>query len=158
VDQPDRTALDRELIRMADSVGSRLRGAGLSGRTVTLKVRFGSFETITRSQTSAVSLDDGLAIALVARELLDRVDVTVGIRLLGVGVSNLEEGAAHQLTLDGLDPNDSGAQRVANATVDEIRARFGASAIGPARLATGSRVATFEPGEQQWGPPQGDST
>jgi DNA polymerase-4 len=158
IDQPDRAELDRELIRMADSVGSRLRGASLSGRTVTLKVRFGTFETITRSQTSAVSLDDGVAIALVARELLDRVDVSVGVRLLGVGVSNLEEGAAHQLTLDGLDPGDSATHRVANATVDEIRARFGASAIGPARLATGSRVATFEPGEQQWGPPAGGST
>jgi DNA polymerase-4 len=157
VDQPDRAALDRELVRMADSVGSRLRGASLSGRTVTLKVRFGSFETITRSQTSTASLDDGLAIATVARELLDRVDVTVGVRLIGVGVSNLEEGAARQLTLDGLDPTDSGAQGVTNRTVDEIRARFGASAIGPARLATGSRVATFEPGGQQWGPTEGDS-
>jgi DNA polymerase-4 len=152
VDQPDRNELDRELIRMADSVASRLRGAALSGRTVTLKVRFGSFETITRSQTSPVPLDDGTAIALVAGELLDRIDVSVGIRLLGVGVSNLEEGAARQLSFDGIDQHQSGTHEVTNRAVDEIRARFGASAIGPARLATGSRVATFEPGEQQWGP------
>jgi hypothetical protein len=42
--------------------------------------------------------------------------------------------------------------------VDQIRARFGATAIGPARLATGSRVATFEPGSQQWGPTEETST
>jgi DNA polymerase-4 len=156
VDQAERAELERELVRMADSVGSRLRAASLSGRTVTLKVRFGTFETITRSQTPGGTLDDGLTIAAVARELLDRIDVTVGVRLLGVGVSNLEEGAPRQLTLDGLDADQSGRQsthqEAANRTVDEIRARFGASAIGPARLATGSRVATFEPGEQQWGP------
>jgi DNA polymerase-4 len=152
VDQPDRDALDRELVRMSDSVGSRLRAASLSGRTVTLKVRFGTFETITRSQTGAASLDDGVGIARIARELLDRIDVSVGVRLLGVGVSNLEEGAARQLTLDGLDATRTEANDVTNRAVDEIRARFGASAIGPARLASGSRVATFETGEQQWGP------
>ena len=55
---------------MADAVATRLRAAGLAGRTVTLKVRFGDFATITRSQTVADPLNNGPSIAAVGLALL----------------------------------------------------------------------------------------
>ena len=51
--------LIREVVRMSDAVASRLRAARLAGRTVTLKVRFASFRTITRSQTVPDPIDTG---------------------------------------------------------------------------------------------------
>jgi tetratricopeptide (TPR) repeat protein len=66
--------LEPELVRMSDSVGARLRKAGLQGRTVQLKVRFHDFNTITRSETVATAVDEGPVIARVARRLLDRLE------------------------------------------------------------------------------------
>jgi DNA polymerase-4 len=149
-DRRDPEELRREVVRLADAVATRLRGAGVSGRTVTIKVRFGDFRTITRSQTPGGALDDGGRIARTALDLLGGVDVSAGVRLIGVGVTNLGESVAEQLDLLG--EEDPEARRATNRAVDEIRARFGAGAIGPARLVGGDRVATFEPGSQQWGP------
>src|SRR5690606_4664164 len=97
-DHHDREALRREVVRMADAVAWRLRRSGLAARTVTLKVRFGDFRTITRSTTSAQAVDDGPAIARAAGALLDRIDPSPGVRLLGVTASGLVEGAARQLS------------------------------------------------------------
>jgi DNA polymerase-4 len=149
-DRRDRGELGREVVRLADAVATRLRGAGVAGRTVTLKVRFGDFRTITRSHTPGGPIDDGAQIARTATALLDELDLSDGVRLVGVGVTNLGEVVAEQLDLLG--EADPVARRAANQAVDDIRARFGAGAIGPARLVGGDRVATFEPGSQQWGP------
>jgi DNA polymerase-4 len=72
LDDPDR--LHHEVVRMADAVAARLRAAGLAGRTVTLKVRYGDFRTITRSQTVPTPIDDGFAIAGLGSALLDQVE------------------------------------------------------------------------------------
>ena len=63
---------------MADATAARLRENGLAGRTVTLKVRFGDFRTITRSRTVGDPVSSGPAIARVAKELLDGVDPASG--------------------------------------------------------------------------------
>ncbi|MGH8982544.1 MAG: DNA polymerase IV, partial [Acidimicrobiia bacterium] len=101
-DISDRAQLERELLRMSERVGSRLRAAGMAGRTVSLKLRYGDFRTITRSRTTTESTDVGAHIGVVARALLDAVDVGDGVRLLGVSVAQLD--AAHavqaQLPLD----------------------------------------------------------
>ena len=84
----------------ADAVATRLRGAGLAGRTVTLKVRYGDFTTITRSQTVTDPVNSGPTIAGVGLALLANVEVAAGVRLLGVAVSGLSRGAGRQLSLD----------------------------------------------------------
>jgi DNA polymerase-4 len=118
----------------------------VAGRTVTIKVRFHDFQTITRSHTLAAPVDTGHAIAEVASSLLEQVDPSSGVRLFGVSVSNLQEGAA-QLTLD-----DPGWGR-ATAAVDDIRERFGDAAVGPAALVDAAgRLRVKRRGEQQWGP------
>ncbi|MDQ1391852.1 MAG: polymerase [Acidimicrobiaceae bacterium] len=98
-DRDDRDELNREVVRMADAVASRMRAAGVTGRTVTLKLRYGDFSTITRSRTFGVGIDTGPAIARAVGGLLDQVPVDPGVRLLGVSVANLAQGAPHQLAL-----------------------------------------------------------
>jgi DNA polymerase IV len=103
VDDPDE--LRREVLRLAEKVGRRLRRAGVAGRTVTLKVRFASFETVTRSTTLPAPTDRTHDLVVLATRLLDGLRLErARIRLLGVGVSNLGDGdGARQLSL-GADP------------------------------------------------------
>src|SRR5581483_11444670 len=76
---------------MARRVVDRLRRARLSGRTVSLKVRLHDFTTLTRSATLPAPTDDARLVARLARQLLRDIDVSGGLRLLGVGVSGLAE-------------------------------------------------------------------
>jgi DNA polymerase-4 len=158
VDRRDEAELHVEVIRMSDSVAARLRRAGLAGRTVTLKVRYGDFATKTRSRTCATPLSDGPAISSVAGELLRGVDVGPGVRLLGVGVSNLSAAGvepAEQMSLD-LDDTGAGAgrdrQASASDAVDAIRDRFGDKAVGPAALLGRQGLRVKRSGDTQWGP------
>ncbi|MGA8245814.1 MAG: DNA polymerase IV [Nocardioides sp.] len=77
--------------RQAGNVAERLRKSGLSGRTVTLKVRLHDFTTLSRSTTLPAPTDAGSTIARLARGLLGELDTTGGVRLLGVGVSGLAD-------------------------------------------------------------------
>ncbi|HZU74616.1 MAG TPA: DNA polymerase IV [Acidimicrobiales bacterium] len=139
-----------EVVRMSDAVAARLRHAGLKARTTTLKVRFGDFTTITRSRTEAAPFDSGPVIARAANDLLAHVDVGPGVRLIGVSVSGLAEAESEQLSLDGLDPDDG--WDAASRAVDEIRARFGDAAVGPAALAGRAGLRIKRQGDTQWGP------
>ena len=91
VDLTDRTRLGAEIDRLAARVGTRLRDAGLSARTVTVKIRHYDFATITRSVTRAQPTDDPRLVAQLAHRLLAEVDTSAGIRLLGVGVTTLAD-------------------------------------------------------------------
>ncbi len=75
-DLHDPADLDRELVRLCDAVASRLRERHTGARTLTLKVRFAGFETITRSTTGAEPVDTGPSIVAALRPLLDRIDPT----------------------------------------------------------------------------------
>ena len=96
-DLTDRRLLDGLLTRQAREVGARLRKSGLSGRTVTIKVRLHDFTTLSRSSTLASPTDEGSAIARVARSLLADLDTSGGVRLLGVGVSGLADWVQEDL-------------------------------------------------------------
>jgi DNA polymerase-4 len=151
-DLDDRTELHRELVRMGDAVAARLREAGVTGRTVNLKVRFHDFATITRSQTVPTPIDGGQDIIRIASGLLDGVDVSSGVRLLGVGMSNLVEGKQAQLSFDDALMGTSSGWDEATKVVDEVRRRFGDRSLGPAVLVDGTGVRVKRRGEQQWGP------
>lgn len=142
--------LSREIVRLADAVASRLRAANVAGRTITVKIRFGDFTTITRSVTLLEAVDGARAIAHEASTLLGRVDTSPGVRLLGVSASQLAEVTAYQMTLDELEGR---SWSDADDVVDEIRERFGGNAIGPATLSRPeSGLKRMERGQQQWGP------
>jgi DNA polymerase-4 len=99
-DLTDRERLHDEVRRLSELVSERLRNAGLSGRTVTAKLRYGDFSIRTRSTTLPAAVDDADVIGDVACGLLDRGlrDRPGALRLVGVGVSGLSP--YRQLTLE----------------------------------------------------------
>jgi DNA polymerase-4 len=160
-DRRDPADLHRQLVRMADAVGSRLREAGLAGRTVTVKVRFGDFKTITRSRTLPSPADTAAALATAGSGLLEAVDPSPGVRLLGLSVSGLVpagEAAARQLALDlgapgaPEDADHTDAWRAASGAMDAVRRRFGDESVGPATLLQTGGLAVARQGDAQWGP------
>lgn len=137
------------LARQAAGVATRLAAAGLSGRTVTIKVRFSDFTTLNRSATLPAPVDTAGPIARVARTLLGDLvgagerDVRGGVRLLGVGVSGLADWVQDDL-FSVLEPEpeppvhsqpDSGLDAGPGARGDEPDASSagGASAPPPPR-------------------------
>jgi DNA polymerase-4 len=99
-DVSDRDVLHREARRLASHVAERLRASGISGRTVTAKLRYADFSIRTRSTTLPAAVDDADVIGEVACSLLDRGlrDRPGALRLVGVGVSGLSP--FRQLTLE----------------------------------------------------------
>jgi DNA polymerase-4 len=90
-DLTDRRLMEGLVSRQAVNVAERLRKSGLSGRTITLKVRLHDFTTLSRSTTLGAPTDAGPVIARLARGLHGELDLSGGVRLLGVGVSGLAD-------------------------------------------------------------------
>jgi DNA polymerase-4 len=99
-DLVDRRLLVGLLERQAGQVTERLRKARLSGRTITVKIRLHDFSTHTRSTTLPAPTDDPRVVARLARTLLEEVDTSGGVRLLGVGVSGLADWIQEDLFAD----------------------------------------------------------
>lgn len=91
VDLHDRVRIRNEVQRLADRCVRRLRDSGHSGRTIVLKVRRFDFSTLTRSETLRGPTDDPGVVREAAARLLEGVDTTGGVRLLGVGVTGLAD-------------------------------------------------------------------
>ncbi|WP_307664749.1 DNA polymerase IV [Streptomyces sp. V1I1] len=91
VDLHDRVRVRIEVERLADRCVQRLRASGHSGRTIVLKVRRYDFSTLTRSETLRGPTDDPAVVREAAGRLLEAVDTTGGVRLLGVGVTGLAD-------------------------------------------------------------------
>ncbi|HEY4331674.1 MAG TPA: DNA polymerase IV [Ilumatobacteraceae bacterium] len=147
--------LRTELVRLSDAVASRLRGVAMGARTLTLKVRFAGFTTITRSVTLPAPVATAAAILQAVDPLLAAIDPAVGVRLIGVHGSNFGP-PVEQLQLDGLfDAPPTASARdwtEASEAIDAIRTRFGAAAIGPASTVTRHGIRLARKGAQQWGP------
>lgn len=100
VDLSDAQEIGAEVERMGHEVAATLARFALAACTVTLKLRYSDFTTLTRSRTLPHPVADGETIALCARELLAKTDAgRRPVRLLGVGASNLLAGALAQLPL-----------------------------------------------------------
>lgn len=98
------TAMTR---RLAERVTSRLARSGYSGRTITLKARLHDFTAVTRSATLPGPTDDVRTISRLAVRLLGEVEVSNGVRLLGVGVSGLSDWTQDDLFTVRSDDADS---------------------------------------------------
>jgi len=129
-DHRDVERLRATLRGQAERVARELREERLAGRTVTLKLRFADFTTITRSHTDDPT-QDGLKIYREAAALLDRVTLRQPIRLIGLSVSGLIAPSGGQLPLLG--PDAVRRERLARA-LDRLADRFGDQAIRPASL------------------------
>ena len=112
------------ILELSGQTGFRLRNKGYSGRTVTLKVKFKDFKIITRSISSEGDISCDEEIFSLAVKLLQDVAYENGVRLLGVTVSNLQDGSCGSLCFE---ENTKLLQR--NAAVDNLKKRFGENII-----------------------------
>ena len=144
---------------------------------MTVKVRYADRTTITRSHTVGAPVDSPRAVSAVAQALLDAVEVSDGVRLLGVSVSGLRaaRGTVRQLSFDDADvpfpapasrhgsdalpmtsvgeaPQRAEAWAEVEAAVSAIRARYGNASVGPGTLVSRGGIAVKERGDTQWGP------
>jgi DNA polymerase-4 len=123
----------RELLRLSAKVGARMRTAGVAGRTVTMKVRFADFTTITRSRTLPEATDVTRQIHGTASTLFRGLGLQrARIRLVGVRVEGLvpRSSVYHQLVLGDREQGWAEADRA----VDRAVSRFGPAAVQPASL------------------------
>jgi len=120
------------LLGQVEQVGRRLRRHGLKSRTVTLKLRYGDFTTLTRSKTLAAGTDVTAELWAASGGLFDVWRAAAGrpLRLLGMTASQLREGGGEQLSLFG----DAGKDKQGrlDKAMDEISERFGSDAVGRA--------------------------
>ena len=126
-------AVDAVLIGLVDRVCRRLRAAHRVGRTVVLRLRFDDFSRATRSHTLPHATAETWPILATARGLLATAAPLIehrGLTLVGVAVANLEDDRFVQLTL----PFDPRSRAALDAALDEVRARFGSTAITRAVL------------------------
>lgn len=129
-DVADRQVLRAALLQLSEDVGYRLRKQQLAARTIKLKLRFETFETITRERTIPDPSDADTVIFRAAADLLDRhMQRGRKVRLLGVGATNLTR--LKQLGL--FDSSEQKQGRVGEA-LDDVRSRFGRNAIRRGRL------------------------
>ena len=98
-DIAEQAVLDGVLDRQARQVVERLVRAGLFARTISVKVRWPDFSSVSRSRTLMGATDRSEAVTAVARELLHGLDTSIGVRLLGVGVSGFA-GVAQEALFD----------------------------------------------------------
>lgn len=126
-DETDDGRVEATLLRLADTVASRMREAGFRGRCVTLKLRLAPFVTLTRQRTLAQAVDDTAAVYRSALGLLrrERAADRRPVRLVGVSVSALEDRQeGRQLGLF----TDERVSRL-SAALDAVRAKHGDDAI-----------------------------
>jgi len=131
VDNPE--VIRRELLRLSDRTAARLRATGQVGRTVSIKVRFADFTTITRAKTLREPTDVARVVYDTARALYEALGLErARIRLVGVRVEGLAaaETTPRQLALGGAGEEWRAAERAA----DRAAARFGPGAVRPAAL------------------------
>ena len=132
-DIDDPVVIHRELLRLSERTAARVRAAGMMGRTISIKVRFADFTTITRARTLRDPTDVSRDIYATATSLFDALGLQrARIRLVGVRMEGLVE-AAHAPVQAMLDEPDHG-WRDADRAVDRASARFGAGAVRPASL------------------------
>lgn len=120
--------MHRALLDLAERVGARLRRHGLAGQTVTLKVKFTDFTTVSRSRTLNVAVDHAMEVYPVVLELLDRTEARFRpVRLLGISLGRLQAPGGDQGELFGATVRQR--QAALDQAVDQLRGRYGFSGV-----------------------------
>jgi DNA polymerase-4 len=161
----DIDVLHSHLVRLADAVAARVRSTEMVARTLTLKIKFANFRSITRTVTLESPRASGPGFTEALAPLLAEIDPSPGVRLLGVSASQFVAADAPRppvqasLFDDPAHGESSSEDREAvwssaGSAIDDIRARFGRDAIRTGgTLAHGTDV-----GENPWGPPAPESS
>ena len=124
-----------EFLRLTERATARLRDRGLFAKTISIKVRFADFSTINRSKTLPLPIDSTHDVYEVVKGLYQALRIErARLRLVGVSLENLSEGAPHQMMLGEREVG----WRQAEGAIDQARARFGKGSVRPARLISAS--------------------
>ncbi len=141
VDETRTEVLERELLRLAARTAERLRAHGAEARTVALKVRWSNFETVTRSRTLTQATNTTQRIYRTALDLFAGLGAAGRpVRLIGVRAEQLVPTGSDAFALWSEDE----PWQAVDQTVDQVRSRFGATGLTPARLLT-QREAVVDP-------------
>ena len=141
------------LVRLADSVATRCRQSGVGARTISLKIKYANFQLVTRSVSVEMPVSSSQAMVRLLEPLLLGIDLSTGVRLLGISTRNLVapdqqmslfDSSSSDLSANNLDA----AWSTTTSAIDEIRDRFGESAIKPASTIGQER----DPSSSKWGP------
>lgn len=123
-----------EFLRMAEKATARLRERGLFAKTVTMKIKFADFTTLSRAKTLPIGIDGTHETYEIVKKLyLALHNEGARIRLVGVSLSNLLDEAPVQLELGARERG----WRDADTAIDKAKARFGGGSVRPGRLITG---------------------
>lgn len=143
VDVTDDAVLRRELLRLAHRVATRLRSGGVEAGTVSLKLRYADFSTLSRSRGLTVPTDSAQVLFEEGARLLAGLGPRPqSVRLIGLrGERLVRGGGAVQLSLERRDDN----WRTAEHALDAVAERFGRSSLKPASL--------LDSGEERRRPP-----
>jgi DNA polymerase IV len=121
--------VDAVVIGLIDRIAGRMRAAGRTGRTVTLRLRFNDFGRATRSRTLPWATCSTQALLGTARQLVAAAAPLIaerGLTLVGFAVSEIDRDGAEQLVL----PFTTGAEPAqVDAAIDSVRRRYGRSAL-----------------------------
>ncbi|MTB72896.1 DNA polymerase IV [Arsenicicoccus cauae] len=143
-DIDDPVEIHRHLLGLADRSTARLRSQGMMARTVSIKVRFSDFTTITRARTLREHTDVSQDVYRTARDLFDALGLQrARIRLVGVRLEGLQD--AGLVPRQGLLDEREHGWRDAERAVDRASARFGAGAVRPASLVRPGDGSTTTP-------------
>ena len=124
-----------EFLRLTERATARLRDRELFAKTISIKVRFADFSTINRSKTLPLPIDSTHDVYDVVKGLYLALRIErARLRLVGVSLENLSEGAPHQMMLGEREVG----WRQAEGAIDQARARFGKGSVRPARLISAS--------------------
>jgi DNA polymerase-4 len=127
-DTSDADLLEGHIWRLSEQVADRAKAKGLAGRTVTLKLKKGDFQLVTRRHALSDPTQLADRIFRAAKELFDHAGTKGPFRLIGVGISDLSAEDQADLSGDLLDPG-ARQRAAAERATDAIRAKFGAEAI-----------------------------
>ncbi len=126
-DTGDKSQIRKTLFELSEQVGKRLRDERLSARTITLKIRFNDFRTITRSKTIAEETNFGEDIFGIAWKMFEAINIDRKfIRLVGVSTSNLLEEGSRQLSL--FDAENEKKKKIATV-LDKLHDKMGEGVI-----------------------------
>ena len=124
-----------EFLRMTEKATARLRERGLFAKTITMKIKFADFTTLSRAKTLPIGIDSTQETYEIVKKLyLALRNEGARIRLVGVSLSNLLEEAPVQLELGARDRG----WRDADTAIDKAKARFGRGSVRPGRLISGN--------------------